>query len=90
MTLTLRQKIGIGLIVLAIVAGVVIQVETGQLIRPRTGADPDPSDEWPNWVTHYRALRNITYSWRYAGPVVACGAIGYVCLLPLRRKKKPL
>lgn len=80
MSLTGRQKIGIGLIFISLLGALVIQVVTGDLVHMTSAAEPTVGGQ-PQMIVHM-----VTFTWRYAVPIVTCAVLGLCCLfIPPRR-----
>jgi hypothetical protein len=80
-----RQKLGIGLVAIAIIAAIVLQISTGDLVHMRS-TEETTVDHSPFSTTVI--VSQITLIWKYALPLIACLAAGLFCLCKPVRKNK--
>jgi len=84
MNLTRRQKVGVGLIMVPLIAAIAIQVGTDDLYHVTTTEEPPVGG--PTFSTQV-IYHVVTLTWRYAAPLVVCAALGLFCLLVPNRTK---
>ncbi|MBA3353935.1 MAG: hypothetical protein H0U23_16205 [Blastocatellia bacterium] len=84
MNFTSRQKLGIALVLISLLGAAIIQSTTGDLVHI-TG-DEEPPVGGPLLQTTFVML---TFTWRYAVPIVVCMALGLYYLLRPQRTAKP-
>ncbi len=82
MNLTQRQMVGIGLIIGSLIAAITIQLVTGDLFHVTTTEEPPGGG---SILSTQVIIHIVTLTWRYAGSVVACAALGLGCLFIPRR-----
>lgn len=85
-TVSGRQKLGVALIVIALAGAVVLQITTGNLFHI-TSTEKTPPVGGPA-ISFQMEVTTIKLTWGYAGPIIACAALGFCCLLIPRRRVK--
>jgi hypothetical protein len=92
MNLLGRQRIGFGLMVLSLLAGIIIQWKTGSLIELHFGPlkiDGSGSDRFGSWMAMDSNVDFNVNGWWFF-PLLGCIVIGGICRLwPGGKSKKP-
>ena len=85
MSFAIRQKLGILLVSIAIIAAVVLQITTGDLVHMQSTVEKTVDHPLGSSTI---VVSEITLVWKYALPLAACLATGLICLCKPAGKSK--